>query len=90
MSDTKHVQRIKDVLEEIDHLRYVEVTECPYDAADVRVQVADHIENALVNNGEFAQFHGAGYVGHHVNFERQSIDLRSIESDTDRSEEANR
>jgi len=73
-----HVQRIKDALKEIDHLKYVDVSECPYPAADVRVQVAEDMKNALVNNGEFAQFHGAGYVGHHVDFEKRLIDLRSV------------
>ena len=73
-----HVETIKDALEEINHLEYVEVLQPPYDAADVRVQVADHMENALVNNGEFAQFHAAGYVGHHVDFEKQFIDLRGM------------
>lgn len=78
----EHVERVEEALEEIDHLRYVDVSEAPYDAADVRVQVADHMENALVNNGEFAQFHRHGYVGHHVEFEKRFIDLRYADTDT--------
>ena len=84
-TDTEHVKRIEEALEKIEHLRYVEVFECPYPQADVRVRVADHVENALINNGEFAQFHSAGYVGHHIEFEKQFIDLRYLHSETERS-----
>lgn len=79
----EHVERIEKALEEIDHLGYVKVEECPHGIADVRVQVAEDMKNALINNGEFAQFHGAGYVGHHINFEEQFVDLRSVDRDTD-------
>jgi len=96
MSDTgiesnsiDHVERIGKALEEIDHLRYVEVTEPPYPQADVRVQVADRMENALINNGEFAQFHDAGYVGYHVEFEKQFVDLRYLHTETSQGEDKN-
>lgn len=80
-----HVQRVEEALEEIHHLEYVEVTECPYDEADVRVENAEHMENALINNGMFAQFHQAEYVGHHVNHRKEFIDLRYIGAGTERS-----
>jgi len=83
MDGIDHVERVEEALEEIDHLRYVEVQQCPYGFADVRVRVAEDMKNALINNGEFAQFHGAGYVGHHINFEEQFVDLRSVDTDTE-------
>jgi len=83
MSKIDHVERIREALEEIDHLQYVDVFETPYKAGDVRVQVADRMENALINNGEFAQFHNAGYVGLHVDFEEKFIDLRAINGGND-------
>lgn len=83
MTDTDHVERIRDALEDINHLQYVDVFETPYEGGHVRVQVADRMENALVNNGEFSQFHAAGYVGLHVDFEEQYIDLRAMDSEND-------
>lgn len=83
MPDSEHVERICEALAEINHLDYVEVEALEDGVADVRVRNADRMENALVNNGEFAAFHDAGYVGHHADYDEEFIDLRKLDGDSD-------
>lgn len=72
-----HIERVEKALSEIDHLEYSEVEKPPKDDdADVRVRVAGDVENSIVNNGEWAQFHRAGYLGHHIDYDEEYIDLR--------------
>jgi len=78
-----HVERIKQELEEVDHLQYVEVREAPHSGAAVRVEDNGFAENPLVNNGEFALFHRLGYVGNHVDYRERFIDLRYVGAETD-------
>jgi len=78
-----HVERVKQGLEEMDHLQYVEVREAPHSGAAVRVEDNGFAENPLVNNGEFALFHRLGYVGNHVDYRERFIDLRYVGAETD-------
>jgi len=79
MSDSAEsiVQQVRDELEDIDHLQYVEVSETEH--APVRVRNADHMENALVNNGMMAKFHGLGMVVRHIDHDREEVILRHVE-----------
>lgn len=73
-----HANRVKEGLEEMDHLQYVTVEETPYDAAEVRVRDDGTASNPLVNNGMFALFHRLEYVAHHVDYRENFTDLRYI------------
>lgn len=85
-SGIDHVERIKQELEEMDHLQYVEVREAPHSGAAVRVEDNGFAENPLVNNGEFALFHRLGYVGNHVDYRERFIDLRYVSAGTDQND----
>lgn len=70
------VQRVRDELEDIHHLEYVEVEDDEHHAVCVRN--ADHMENAIVNNGMMAKFRGLGLVVQHIDHDREEVKLRHV------------
>lgn len=73
---TDQIQRVETVLQEIDHLEYVDVSDGV--TADVLVATAPHMDNAQVNNGMMAAFHVAGFVVHHIDHDAEEVELRDV------------
>lgn len=77
-----HVERVRDALSDLygsqSPKNIVEEPDSDDDLADVRVRNRDRMENALFPNGEWAAFHGAGYVACHVDCDEEYVDLREV------------